>query len=60
MKRTKDPMLEVFQKRDDATYREAHVQKEEKEALERRKNRRANGGKQAHPLGASSNRGRRK
>jgi N-sulfoglucosamine sulfohydrolase len=40
MKRTKDPMLQVFQKRDDTAYREAYVQKEEKEALERRKQRR--------------------
>ena len=28
MKRTKDPMLAVFQKRNDAAYREAYVQKE--------------------------------
>ncbi|MDE2641447.1 MAG: sulfatase [Verrucomicrobiota bacterium] len=40
MKRTKDPMLAVFQKRNDAAYREAYVQKEEEEALERRKQRR--------------------
>ncbi len=40
MKRTKDPMLQVFQNRDDTAYREAYVQKEEKEALERRKQRR--------------------
>lgn len=40
MQRTKDPMLAVFQKRDDATYREAYVQNEEEEALERRKQRR--------------------
>ena len=39
MKRTKDPMLAVLQKRDDASHREAYVQKVEKEALERRKNR---------------------
>jgi len=39
MKRTKDPMLRVFRNRNDAAQREAHVQKEEKEALERRKNR---------------------
>ena len=40
MKRTKDPMLVVFQKRNDAAYREAYVQKEEEKALERRKQRR--------------------
>ena len=40
MKRTKDPMLKVFQKRDDTAYREAYVQKVEEEALERRKQRR--------------------
>ena len=40
MKRTKDPILAVFQKRNDAAYREAYVQKEEEEALERRKQRR--------------------
>jgi hypothetical protein len=40
MKRTKDPILAVFQKRNDAVYREAYVQKEEEEALERRKQRR--------------------
>jgi len=39
MKRTEDPILEVFQKRADANFREAYVQKEEKEALDRRKNR---------------------
>ena len=41
-KRTKDPILEVFQKRANANFREAYVQKVEKEALERRKNRRGN------------------
>jgi N-sulfoglucosamine sulfohydrolase len=40
MKRTKDPVLQVFQKRDDTAYRESYVQKVEKEALERRKQRR--------------------
>mgnify|MGYP002525190272 FL=1 len=40
MKRTKDPMLKVFQKRDDTAYREAYVHKVEEEALERRKQRR--------------------
>lgn len=40
MNRTKDPMLVVFQKRNDAAYREAYVQKEEEKALERRKQRR--------------------
>jgi len=40
MKRTKDPMLAVFQKRNDVAYREAYVRKEEEEALERRKQRR--------------------
>jgi N-sulfoglucosamine sulfohydrolase len=39
MKRTKDPMLAVFHKREDAAYREAYVQKVEKEAIQRRKNR---------------------
>ena len=39
MKRTKDPLLAVFQKRDDAAHREAYVQKVEREAIERRKNR---------------------
>jgi N-sulfoglucosamine sulfohydrolase len=39
MVRTKDPMLAVFQKRDDAAHREAYVQKVEREAIERRKNR---------------------
>ncbi len=39
MRRTKDPMLAVFQKRDDAAHREAYVQKVEKEALQRRENR---------------------
>ena len=42
MKRTKDPILEVFQKRANANFREAYVQKSEKEALERRKKRRGN------------------
>ena len=42
MKRTKDPMLEVFHKRQDKTFREAYVQKVEKEAIDRRKNRRGN------------------
>ena len=37
MKRTKDPLLAVFQKRDDAAHREAYVQKVEREAIERRK-----------------------
>ncbi|MBT4228329.1 MAG: heparan N-sulfatase, partial [Verrucomicrobia bacterium] len=40
MKRTKDPMLAVFQKRNDVACREAYVRKEEEEALERRKQRR--------------------
>jgi N-sulfoglucosamine sulfohydrolase len=40
MKRTNDPMLEVFQKRADANFREAYVQKVEKEALDRRANKR--------------------
>ena len=40
MKRTADPMLEVFQKRANANFREAYVQKVEKEALERRAKRR--------------------
>ena len=40
MQRTDDPMLAVFQKRDDAPNREAYVQKIEKEALKRRKNKR--------------------
>ena len=40
MKRTNDPMLTVFQKREDADLREAYVQKLEKEALERRANKR--------------------
>ena len=39
MVRTKDPMLAVFQKRDDAAHREANEQKVEREAIERRKNR---------------------
>jgi len=42
MKRTKDPMLEVFGKRKDEIFREEYVQKVEKEALDRRKNRRGN------------------
>ena len=42
MKRTKDPMLEVFEKRKDEIFREEYVQKVEKEALDRRKNRRGN------------------
>ena len=42
MKRTKDPMLEVFIKRHDEIFREAYVQKLEKEALNRRKNRLGN------------------
>ena len=42
MKRTKDPMLEVFEKRKDEIFREEYVQKVEKEALNRRKNRRGN------------------
>ena len=42
MKRTKDPILEVFQKRGNANFRETYVQKVEKEALERRKKRRGN------------------
>ena len=37
MKRTNDPMLMVFQKREDAANREAYVQKLEEEALKRRK-----------------------
>ena len=36
MKRTGDPLLESFQKRDDASVREAYVQKLEKESSERR------------------------
>jgi len=40
MERTYDPMLAVFQKREDAANREAYVQKVEKEALKRRENRR--------------------
>ncbi len=42
MKRTEDPMLEVFKKRKDRTFLEAYVQKVEKEAIDRRKNRRGN------------------
>jgi N-sulfoglucosamine sulfohydrolase len=49
MKRTDDPILEVFQKRADANFREAFVQKEEKEALDRRKNRRKNQNKNRPP-----------
>jgi N-sulfoglucosamine sulfohydrolase len=36
MKRTNDPMLESFQKRDDPTVREAYVRQQEKESAERR------------------------
>jgi len=42
MKQTKDPMLEVFINRQDETFRETYVQKVEKEAIDRRKNRRGN------------------
>jgi hypothetical protein len=35
-------MLEVFEKRKDEIFREEYVQKVEKEALDRRKNRRGN------------------
>lgn len=38
MVKTKDPMLEVFRKRDDAAFREAYVQAQEHEADERRAN----------------------
>ena len=50
MKRTKDPMLEVFQKRADANLREAYVQKVEKEALERRANRRRKPNRRSDPM----------
>jgi N-sulfoglucosamine sulfohydrolase len=36
MVKTKDPMLEVFRRRDDAAFREAYVQAQEKEADDRR------------------------
>ncbi len=36
MVKTKDPMLEVFRRRDDAEFREAYVQAQEREADERR------------------------
>ena len=36
MVKTQDPMLEVFRRRDDATFREAYVQAQEREADERR------------------------
>jgi len=42
---TKDPLLEVFRKREDAAFREAYIQKLEAEALERRKARRNNNNK---------------
>jgi N-sulfoglucosamine sulfohydrolase len=50
MKRTQDPMLEVFQKRADANFREAYVRKVEKEALERRANRRRKPNRRSGPL----------
>ena len=50
MKRTKDPMLEVFQKRANANFREVYVQKVEKEALERRANRRRKPNRRPDPL----------
>jgi N-sulfoglucosamine sulfohydrolase len=50
MKRTNDPMLEVFQKRADANFREAYVQKVEKEAFERRANRRRKPNRRSAPL----------
>ena len=50
MKRTADPMLEVFQKRADVNFREAYVQKVEKEALERRANRRRKPNRRSDPL----------
>ena len=36
MVKTKDPMLEVFRRRNDAEFREAYVQAQEREADERR------------------------
>ena len=36
MKRTGDPLLESFQKRDDPAVREAYVKKQEKESADRR------------------------
>jgi hypothetical protein len=50
MKRTEDPILEVFQKRADANFREAYVQKVEKEAHERRANRRRKPNRRSDPL----------
>jgi len=60
MVRSKDPMLEVFRKRDDADFREAYVQKLEKESAERRGNKRKKPKRKTGQIKPSQHQGPRK